>query len=293
MAYKYTLDDVKKKLSDSGLTFSDADMKLAETNPDAGMSIANYMLDYRNATTDDQRAWAHSKAENTRSTYGNYSGGEDGSKFYLDTPTPASYNNESFENPYADQQQSALDAILNRQGFSYDPTTDTAYQAARKQYIREGKRATEDTLGQYAAMTGGMPSTAAVNAAAQAGQYYNTQLSDQLANYRDSAYQRYIDDVGLNYDNLSALTSLIEAERNQYDTDRNFEYNQLTDDLAYRTDREATDYERQQYATEYGDALSLDLYAQLMEKADAGDAESLKRANAILNALLAKNNPAV
>lgn len=290
MAYKYTFDDVKKKLSDSGLTFSDADMKLAQTNPDAGMSIANYMLDYRNATTDDQRAWAHSKAENTRSTYGNYSGGEDGSKFYLDTPTPASYNNESFENPYADQQQATLESILNRESFSYDPTTDAAYQAARKQYIREGKRATEDTLGQYAAMTGGLPSTAAVNAAAQAGQYYNTQLSDQLANYRDSAYQRYIDDAGLQYDNLSALVSLSEAERNQYDTDRNFEYNQLTDDLAYRSDREATDYERQQYATEYGDALSLDLYAQLMEK---GDSESLKRANAILNALISKNNPTV
>ena len=44
MASKYTYDDFQKALTDSGLNkeFSDADLKLALDNPDAGMSILKY-----------------------------------------------------------------------------------------------------------------------------------------------------------------------------------------------------------------------------------------------------------
>ena len=52
--------------------------------------------------------------------------------------------------------------------WNYDPNSDPVWQALQKQYRREGQRATEDTLGRYAAMTGGMPSSAAISARAQA-----------------------------------------------------------------------------------------------------------------------------
>lgn len=76
--------------------------------------------------------------------------------------------------------------------WNFDPNTDPVWQALQKQYRREGQRATEDTLGRYAAMTGGMPSTAAVSAAQQAGNYYAAQLSDRLPQVYQDAYNRYL-----------------------------------------------------------------------------------------------------
>ena len=76
--------------------------------------------------------------------------------------------------------------------WDFNPDTDPVWQAYQKQYRREGQRATEDTLGRYAAMTGGMPSTAAVTAASQAGDYYASQLSDKLPEVYQQAYQRYL-----------------------------------------------------------------------------------------------------
>ena len=44
MANRYTYDDFQKAMQSSGLggQFSDADLKLAQQNPDAGMSILKY-----------------------------------------------------------------------------------------------------------------------------------------------------------------------------------------------------------------------------------------------------------
>ena len=53
--------------------------------------------------------------------------------------------------------------------------------AYKKQYLQEADRTMRDTLGQYATMTGGIPSTQAVAAASQQADYYKSQLGQQLA----------------------------------------------------------------------------------------------------------------
>ena len=65
MANRYTYDDFQKAMQSSGLggQFSDADLKLAQQNPDAGMSILKYKQDYKNAATDEARALANLGAE--------------------------------------------------------------------------------------------------------------------------------------------------------------------------------------------------------------------------------------
>ena len=354
MASKYQWADVEKFINDNGLFFSDADLRLAQSNPDAGMSIANYKMDYNNATTDDQRAMANAGAESIRKNYGGYTGGSDGSKYYLTEPSPQNYgyqqpqdqqssfvyeqpgqqnvslpigdtpadtgkqntnigqysdwvnpyqgltndaldkvlNREDYVNPYGDQQKAALDAVLNREQFNYDPTQDVAWQQAKKMYLREADRAQQDMLGNAAMLTGGMPSTAAMTAASQAGDYYRGQLNDSMGEYRDRAYQQYMDDVGLDYNQLDAINQMSDSEyqkwvdalgfdadqlsilntlgqqaRDEFDTDRNFGYNQWTDELAFQTDKENTkqdredqkeqqDYERAQYAKEYADSTN-------------------------------------
>lgn len=293
-----TYDDYEKRLKELGLNPSDADRQLARRNPDAGISLLNYQYDWQNAKTDDERAFAHRGAENIRSTYGNYTGGSDGSKFYVDTPTPMSYYKEDFQNPYQDAYDKALNAVMNQKGWSYNPENDMAYQAAKKQYLREADRATKNTMGQAAAMTGGIPSTAAVNAASQAGDYYRTQLSDQLGSYMDRSYQRYVDAIGNDFDRLSAIRSMSNDARDQYDTDRNFGYNQWTDDLGYRTDREQADYERKQdeynkqmTEKQYSDSLDLDLVDSYMAQYEAtGDRNYRLKAEELLKKIQERNS---
>lgn len=340
----YNWDQVKKAISDNGLFFSDADMALAQKNPDAGMSLVNYKLDYKNATTDDQKALANAGAEKIRSDYGRYTGGKDGSKYYLNEPSPMSFeygntgtqssaaqttgfenpyaeqiqaaldkvmNQQAWENPYSDQQKAALDAVTNREAFSYDPTQDVAWRNARKQYLREADRATQDTMGQAAGLTGGMASTAAMTAASQAGDYYRGQLNDRMADYQNMAYDRYLNDanldfnklnavnnmsdsdyqkywdsIGLGFDQLSAVNNLRQQARDEFDTDRNFGYNQWTDELGFQSDKQNAALENERYKTEYGDAMTMDMYNLLMGDYEAtGNADALKRARAILTAL--------
>ena len=50
----YTYDQFQKAAQQAGLLgqFSQADLSLAQQNPDAGMSLLKYKQDYANATTD-------------------------------------------------------------------------------------------------------------------------------------------------------------------------------------------------------------------------------------------------
>ena len=100
--------------------------------------------------------------------------------------------------------------------FSYDAASDPAYQAYKKQYAREGARSAENTLGQYAAMTGGVPSTAAVTAAQQAGDYYAAQMSDKLPELYDLAYAMYKGEGERLYKQLAALRNAGSDELERY-----------------------------------------------------------------------------
>lgn len=97
MANRYTYDDFQKAMQSSGLggQFSDADLKLAQQNPDAGMSILKYKQDYKNAATDEARALANLGAEGIRSSYGGYTGGQRGANFYLDPLSPNDFQSSA------------------------------------------------------------------------------------------------------------------------------------------------------------------------------------------------------
>ena len=113
-----------------------------------------------------------------------------------------------YSSPYADRIDAQLAAIEGRGPFSYDYTQDPAWQAYKKEYTREGRRATEDTLGQYAAMTGGMPSTAAMTAAQQAGDYYNARMTDKIPELYKLAYDMYLNEGSQMRQNLDMLRGL-------------------------------------------------------------------------------------
>lgn len=116
MAQRFTYDEFQRELTNSGLgsEFSAADLKLAQQNPDAGMSILKYKRDYHNATTPEQRALANLGAEGIRSSYGNYTGGGAGSQFYLDPLSPNSFQQDA-KPTYSSNRTGLVDDLLNKQ----------------------------------------------------------------------------------------------------------------------------------------------------------------------------------
>ena len=148
-----------------------------------------------------------------------------------------------------------LELILNRQPFQYDQKTDPAAQAARKTAALNARAVTQNTLGQHAAMTGGMPSTAAVSAAAQAGNAALQQGADKVAELQELAYQRYRNE---GQDMYNAYAALQQQEADAYNRERDaiadqryqqeWEYQQGRDQIADRRYQDEQAYGRERDA---------------------------------------------
>lgn len=301
---RYTYDQFRQAAESSGLMgeFSDADLQLAQRNPDAGMSLLSYKRDWHNATSDADREIANLGAEGIRRSYGSYNGGADGGNYYLEPLSPNMFeypdapsfsggtnagtiqdlyddllNYGDFEygsapeysNRWDDTITGLIDDILNREDFAYDPSTDPLYSQYRKQYAREGNRATADALGAAAAASGGMPSSYAQTAAGQAGNYYAAQLTDKIPELWQLAYDKYLNDYNMMLSDLGVVQGQEDTdfnryltELNQFNTDRDFaygswldRYNMLSNNLQTGMNLDSQEFERylaalQQYNTD-------------------------------------------
>ena len=270
----YTYEDFQKAANGSGVNFSQYDLDLAKKYPEFGMSVLDLKKQYAGATTAEQRALINAKANQLRSSYGNYTAGADGSQYvsdgkyaqgiddtldkigsfgsfsYKDAPT--------YENRYQQKQQELLDAALNRDPFSWSKETDPQYGSYKKTYLREGERATANALAQASAASGGRPSSYAVNAATQAGDYYATKLSDVIPTLYQQAYERYLKDYQMKLSDLEAVNNQEQLDYakyldqlGQFNTDRNFDYNnylgeysRLQDYLGNLQGQDNTEYNR-------------------------------------------------
>ena len=189
MAYKYT--DFLEKAQAEGLydQFGEMDLEKAKENPTYGMGILSGKIMYRDAKTPEAKQQARTWTENYRQSVGGYSTDPTGQYFMPNMLSPSSFEQQD---PYGDKIGQLLQKLYERKPFQYDVKSDPQYQTFLKEAMREGRRAMEDTMGSYAAMTGGVPSTAAVTAASQANNYYNAQLADALPKFYQQAYDRYM-----------------------------------------------------------------------------------------------------
>lgn len=110
--------------------------------------------------------------------------------------------------------------------------------------MREGDRATANALGQAAAASGGRPSTAALTAATQAGDYYATQLNDIIPTLYQQAYDRYLNEYNMSLQDLNAVNTQEQLDYTKYldqlgqfNTDRNFAFNQYLSDFDILQDK--------------------------------------------------------
>ena len=156
------------------------------------------------------------------------------------------YGEFSYGNEEAYQQ--LLQKILNPEAFSYDPETDQRFGSYKKTYLREGDRATANALAKASAATGGVPSSYAAMAAAQAGNYYAGKVADVIPQLYEDAYNQYINEQQQLLTGLGALQD-----------DKNFAYQEYLDqyDMAQRNldnlqEQDQTEYDR------YKDKWSMD-----------------------------------
>ena len=260
-----TYEDVLKNIQAAGLEnqFSQYDLNTAREHPEFGASMLSIKQDWNAATDQAGRTAANQAAEALRRQYGSYLGGIDGSKYYALGPSPGSYQSpyqqqiqdaldrlgsyESFDygpaptynNRYQAEIDSLLDRVQNYEDFTWSKDTDPAYSAYAKQYRREGQRATEDALAAAAAATGGQISTAAITAASQAGDYYAGQLAEAIPQLYEAAYSRYLSEYSKLVDQLNQTQQQEQMDYNkyltelgQYNTDRNLGYQQWLDEYS-------------------------------------------------------------
>lgn len=251
----YTYDDFVKAANQSGLMgqFSQDDLNLAQKYPEFGLSVLSLKKDYNNAATAEQRLLANQAANELRKSYGNYSGGADGGSFRLESKLNRrsddlldqlgsfgsfSYGEApTYENTFAQQQKDLLDRILNREDFSWSKETDPQWSSYKKSYLREGDRATVNALAKASAASGGRPSSYAVNAATQAGDYYATKLNDVIPTLYQQAYERYLDEYNMKLKDLNTVNQQEQLDYakyldrlGQFNTDRGFAYQNYADD---------------------------------------------------------------
>lgn len=308
---QYTYDDFWDAYQKSGVNFSDADLKMAQIDPNYGMATISNKLEYARAGSDEARALWHQKQEDLRSSVGGYTGGIDGSMYIMNNLSPINYtepekptysgsaysndlqnlwnqqmnygsfsfneaqpvyNGSSYQNDinnlwqqtkdyggftfdevqptytnrYDDRIQAKLSTVENPAAFTYDAATDPLYQQYRKQYAREGQRATADALAAAAAASGGIPSSYAQTAAGQQANYYSAQMTDKIPELYQLAYQKYLNDYQMEQTGLAALQNAeandynkYRTELNQYNANRDFaraiwgdEYNMLQGKLS-------------------------------------------------------------
>lgn len=187
-----------------------------------------------------------------------------------------------YQSQWQTQLNDVMDKILNREEFSYDLNGDALYQQYKDKYIKQGKMAMGDAIGQASAMTGGYGNSYAQSVGQQAYQAQLDNLNDivpelyqmaydkynqegqdlynqfsMLGAQDDRDYGRYRDSVGDWQTDRNYLTNRYDSERDfdygKYADDRNFAYGQYSDDrgLAYNEHRNAIEDGQWQTAFDY------------------------------------------
>ena len=178
-------------------------------------------------------------------------------KNYLDSLSGSKPSD--YQSDYSQAAKDAMSTLLNRKGFQYDVNEDALYQQMKDNYIRQGKLAMMDTMGQAAAMNGGYGSSYGQSVGQQAYNGYLQQLNDNLPEYYQMALNAYNAEGDQLKDRYSMLANQEAQDYNRYQdawNRWNTEYQQAKSD--YENER-SWDYGQYQDAwnrwnTEYQNA---------------------------------------
>lgn len=161
----------------------------------------------------------------------------------------------SFDYSYDPEMRALIDQILNSN--LADWKQGDQYAALRDQYAANGEMGMNDLLGQVSSRTGGLASSYAASVA-------NQEYNDWMSKLEQAAQEMYQQDRSDKLNNLGVLNDAYSREYgeyadqlNQWNTDRNFAYQQAQDALSNQWKQKEWDYN-----------LSQDEYNQLAQQAD-------------------------
>ena len=121
-----------------------------------------------------------------------------------------------YESKYSQEIEEILDDILNREEFSYNLNADPLYEQYREQYVQNGKKAMEDTVGRASALTGGYLNSYALTAGQEAYGEYLSGLNDVAIELRDRAFDKYSYEGDKLLEDVTLLRSLDGEDYNRY-----------------------------------------------------------------------------
>ena len=147
---------------------------------------------------------------------------------------------QGYTSKYADQLDGILQRITNPEKFKYEFNGDNLFRSYADYYTQMGKQASQDAMGQAAALTGGYGNTYAQNAGQQAYQQYLLGLYDKGLDLYDRAYQRYQDEQNANLNQYNVLAN---ADQTDYGRYRD-EYGDWQNERDYYTGRYDTEADR-------------------------------------------------
>ena len=125
-------------------------------------------------------------------------------------------NKTGYRSPWQEQLQDTMRKILGREKFSFDLAGDALYRQYKDRYIRQGRRAMMDTMGQAQAMTGGYGNSYAAGAGQQAYSGYLQQLGERVPELYRAALDRYTAETEQLRGNGSLLAQLEKQDYDRY-----------------------------------------------------------------------------
>lgn len=166
----------------------------------------------------------------------------------------------SYKSQYGGQIDSLIQQLQGQQPFEYDVNADPLYLQLRDQWMRDGKLAMEDTMGQAAQLTGGYGNSYAQTAGQQVYNGYLRGVNEMIPQLKEAARADYdaenaylmqqlsllMDQDSQDYSRwMDELQRQQYAEQLEYDRGRDALADQrYEDELAYG--REQDQYNRQQ-----------------------------------------------
>lgn len=150
----------------------------------------------------------------------------------------------SFDYTYDSETRALIDQILNSN--LADWKKGDQYSALRDQYAANGEMSMADLLGQVSSRTGGLASSYAASVA-------NQEYNDWMSKLEQAAREMYQQDRNDKLNSLGILGDAYDREYgeygdklNQWNTDRNFAYQQAQDALANQWKQKEWDYNMSQ-----------------------------------------------
>lgn len=149
--------------------------------------------------------------------------------------TPQDILNDSNEK-WGSRIERLYDQVENPEPFTYSAESDPLYQEFKREWKKQNQKQYDDTIASLNTQTGGAPSLGAMAAAWNMLQDSNGQLDAYKQQFRNQAYQEYMDDYNRDVARLETALGMQENEfnreygvaadtRNNYYYDKEFQQN--------------------------------------------------------------------